>query len=178
MKDVRGLYKSHWCDIDCRVYMSLKLKEGGRESERDRNWIGQGKWFQNCSWRIVRIFACGNAVGGAGTVSKPTWLAKAVHVKEQESYVEVKSLSRVWLFVTLCSPPGSPVHGILQARVLEWIAISFSRASSRPRDWTQFSCIAGRRFNLWATREAPLKSRRRKQICRIRRNWVEIGKLK
>ena len=54
-----------------------------------------------------------------------------------------------------CSLPGSSVHGIFQARVLEWIAISFSRGSSRPRDWTQVSCIIGRRFTLWATREAP-----------------------
>ena len=53
-----------------------------------------------------------------------------------------------------CSPPGSSVHGILQARILEWVAISFSRGSSWPRDRTQVSCIAGRRFNLWATREA------------------------
>ena len=53
-----------------------------------------------------------------------------------------------------CSPPGSSVHGILQARILEWIAISFSRASSQPRNWTWVSCIAGRRFILWATREA------------------------
>ena len=52
-----------------------------------------------------------------------------------------------------CSPPGSSVHGILQARRLEWVAISFSRGSSRPRDRTQVSRIAGRRFNLWATRE-------------------------
>ena len=51
-----------------------------------------------------------------------------------------------------CSPPGSSVHGILQARILEWVAISFSRGSSRPRDWTQVSCIAGRRFNIWAIR--------------------------
>ena len=50
-----------------------------------------------------------------------------------------------------CSPPGSSVHRILQARILEWVAISFSRGSSRPRDRTQVSCIAGRRFNLWAT---------------------------
>ena len=55
-----------------------------------------------------------------------------------------------------CSPPGSSVHGILQARVLEWVAISFSRGSSQPRDWTQVSSIAGRCFNLWTTREAPL----------------------
>ena len=53
-----------------------------------------------------------------------------------------------------CSPPGFSVHGILQARILEWVAISFSRESSRPRDRTQVSCIGGRRFNLWATREA------------------------
>ena len=51
------------------------------------------------------------------------------------------------------SPPGSTVHGILQAGILEWVAISFSRGSSRPRDRTQVSRIAGRLFNLWATRE-------------------------
>ena len=54
-----------------------------------------------------------------------------------------------------CSPPGSSVHGILQARILEWVAISFSRGSFWPRDQTQVSHIAGRCFNLWATREAP-----------------------
>ena len=59
---------------------------------------------------------------------------------------------------TLCNPldcslPGSSVHGILQARILEWVAISFSRGSSRPRDRTRVSHIVGRRFNLWATRE-------------------------
>ena len=53
-----------------------------------------------------------------------------------------------------CSLPGFSVHGIFQARVLEWVAISFSRGSSWPRDRTQVSCIAGRRFTLWATREA------------------------
>ena len=47
-------------------------------------------------------------------------------------------------------------HGILQARILEWLAISFSRGSSWPRDWTQVSRIAGRCFNLFATREAHI----------------------
>jgi len=42
-----------------------------------------------------------------------------------------------------CSPPGSSVHGILQARILEWVAIPFSRASSQPRDQIWVSCIAG-----------------------------------
>ena len=53
-----------------------------------------------------------------------------------------------------CSPLGFSIHGILQARILEWVAISFSRGSSWSRDQTQVSCIAGRCFNLWATREA------------------------
>ena len=53
-----------------------------------------------------------------------------------------------------CSPPGFSIHGILRARILEWIAISFSRASSRPRNQTQVSRIAGRFFTVWATRES------------------------
>ena len=53
-----------------------------------------------------------------------------------------------------CSPPGSSVHGVLQARILEWVAIFYFRGSSRPRDWTWVSCIAGKFFNVWATREA------------------------
>ena len=52
------------------------------------------------------------------------------------------------------SLPGSFAHGILQARILEWVAISSSRGSSQPRDQTQISCIAGRFFTFWATREA------------------------
>ena len=60
---------------------------------------------------------------------------------------------------TLCNPvdcslSGSSVCGVLQARILEWVAISFSRGSSQPRDQTQISRIAGRHFTIWATREA------------------------
>ena len=52
-----------------------------------------------------------------------------------------------------CSPPGSSVHGIFQARILEWVAISFSRGSYQPRDQTHvswISCIAGEFFTHWA----------------------------
>ena len=52
-----------------------------------------------------------------------------------------------------CGPPGSSVHGILQARILGWVVIPFPRGSSWPRDWTQVSCIAGRFFTAWAIRE-------------------------
>ena len=55
--------------------------------------------------------------------------------------------------LTLCNPvdyslPGSSIHGILQARILEWVAIPFSRGSSQPRDQTQVSCIAGGFFTI------------------------------
>ena len=53
-----------------------------------------------------------------------------------------------------CSPPGSSVPGIFQARIRECIAISFSRGASRPRDRTRVSWIADRFFTIWATREA------------------------
>ena len=52
-----------------------------------------------------------------------------------------------------CSPPGSSVHEIFQARILERVAISFSRGSSQPRDRTRVSCTAGRSFTNWATRD-------------------------
>ena len=52
------------------------------------------------------------------------------------------------------SPQSFSIHRILQARTLEWVAISFSKGSSWPRDWTQVSHIAGRHFNLCTTREA------------------------
>ena len=52
-----------------------------------------------------------------------------------------------------CSLPGFSIHRFSQARIMEWVAISFSRGSSWPRDWTPVSCIIGRLLTLWATRE-------------------------
>ena len=60
---------------------------------------------------------------------------------------------------TLYDPMGYTVHGILQARILEWIAFPFSRGSSQPRDWTQVSRTAGGFFTSWATREPKIKER-------------------
>ena len=61
-----------------------------------------------------------------------------------------KSLSCVWLFV---HPMDYTVHGILQARILEWVAIPFSRGFSRSRNWTKVTCVAGRFFTNWNIRE-------------------------
>ena len=55
---------------------------------------------------------------------------------------------------TLCDPMDYTLRGILQARILEWVAFPFSRGSSQPRSWTQVSHIAGGFFTSWATREA------------------------
>ena len=55
-----------------------------------------------------------------------------------------------------CSLPGSYVHGILQAKILEWVASSVSRGSSWSRDQAQVSSIAGRFFTNWAKQEAPI----------------------
>ena len=53
-----------------------------------------------------------------------------------------------------CNPPCSSINGTLQARILEWVAIPFSRGSSQPRNWTSVSGIVARFFMVWATREA------------------------
>ena len=66
------------------------------------------------------------------------------------TYAKWKSLS----CATLCNPMNYMVHGILQARILEWVAFPFSRESSQPKDQTQVSCIAGGFFTSWATRKA------------------------
>ena len=58
------------------------------------------------------------------------------------------------LCLTLCDPMEYTVHGILQARILEWVAVPFYRGSSKHRDWTQVSWIASGFFSSWATREA------------------------
>ena len=91
-------------------------------------------------------------------ISKNTTLIKCfIYPQRTESMIRrgrKKESEFVQSCPTLCGPmdcslPGSSLHGVLQARVLEWVAISFSRGSSQPRDRTWASCIPGRHFNLW-----------------------------
>ena len=60
-----------------------------------------------------------------------------------------------------CSIRGASIHGIFQARILEWVAISFFRGSFQPRDWAWVSYIAGRCFTIWATRDW------RRRLCQL-----------
>ena len=75
-----------------------------------------------------------------------------------------KLVAQLW--TTLCDPMDCTVHGILKTRVLEWTPIPFSRGSSLPRDQTWVSCIAGRFFTNWATREAPASFNERQLVLR------------
>ena len=74
-----------------------------------------------------------------------------------------------------CSPPGSSVHGILQASILKWVTIPFSRGSSQPRDQTQVSHTAGRLFTIWATKEAPTKTQHSQINNFFKNEVIEVG---
>ena len=140
-----------------------------KRCEFDR-WVG--KIPKRRAWKPTQIFLLGNLMyrgpwrSIVNRVTKSqTWLKQlsthvhaykntiCMHALIDKCMVVVKSLSCVRLFAT---PWTVAYHGILQARILEWVTISFSRGSSRPRDRTRVSRIGGRRFNLWATREAHI----------------------
>ena len=128
--------------------MQLKLTNGIKKKKRQIIiWIKDQREEINSSY-----FETWNS-----SITQISQLKLQQDIIQKESEV-AQSCPTLWDPVD-CSPPGSSIHGILQARILEWVAISFSRGSSWPRDWTQVSCIAGRRFNLWATREAPIIQR-------------------
>ena len=112
------------------------------------------------------------AHGNCGTgwvLPGPELVLVKVQIGVRDLSREAEKNASVWYFVHVCSvtkscpslcqpmdcsPPGSFVHGILQARILEWVAISFSRGYSWPRDQTWVSCIGMWVLYRWATREA------------------------
>ena len=99
-----------------------------------------GHWPRTREWSQFKSFVC--------NLPCFVWFCIRSWVSEW-----VKLLSRVSLQPHGCSLPGSSIHGIFQAGVLEWGAIAFFRGSSQPRDWTQVSRIIGRHFTIWVTRE-------------------------
>ena len=101
-------------------------------------WTQQNK--RNCGWLEKSLCVC---------MSVYLYISMKVKVLVTQSCLTLWDMD--------CSSPGNSVHGILQARTLEWIASPFSRGSSRPRVKTQVSRIAGRFFAVWATREAQYR---------------------
>ena len=79
---------------------------------------------------------------------------------------------------SLCDPMDYTAHGILQARILEWVAFPFSRGSSQPRDQTWVFCTAGRFFTIWATNEGPdlkfIKTSVSAQLSKVKHNRNEV----
>ena len=113
-------------------------------------------WRQNCmksllkGWHSIKSqiwFLCSKCsslslnVSGSRTASCTQWMKLSRSVVSDSCDPMDYSL------------PVSSVHGILQARILESVAVLFARGSSQPRDWTQVSCIAGGFFTNWATRK-------------------------
>ena len=96
----------------------------------------------------------------ARTLKQPRWPSREEWIK---IWHDVKWSEVTQSCPSLCNPmdyslPGSSILGIFQARVLEWVANSFSRGSSQPRDRIWVSHIAVRCFTIWSTREAPVKN--------------------
>ena len=111
-------------DVDC-YYLQLKWWWSGKASLR--------RWHLSQDLKGVR--------------------KRALRISGRNAF-QVMKVKVAQLCPTLCDPMDYTVHGILQARILEWVAFPFSRGSSQPRDQTQVSCIAGGFFTSWATREA------------------------
>ena len=97
---------------------------------------------------VVYPFSSGSSQPGIELVS-PALQVDSLPTELSEKPPTVKVIQSC---TTLCNPMDYMVHGILQAKILEWVAIPFSKVSSQPKDQTQVSCIAGRFFTSWATR--------------------------
>ena len=131
------------CDpMDCKPARLLcPWKSPGKNTGAGCHFL-----LQRFSWpRDQNHVSCVSCIGRQILYHCATW----------EAPIEVFKYQFAQSCPTLCNPmdcslSGSSVHGIFQARVLEWIAISFSRASSRPKNQTQVSRIAGRRFTVWS----------------------------
>ena len=164
-------------------YMNHELPDGQtvfRKGRGTRDQIANFRWIMEKAREFQKnIYFCFIDYAKALTVwitincgkffkrweYQTTWLASweicmQQHRKQQlELDMEQQSESEVAQSCpTLCDPmdcslPSSSIHGIFQATVLEWIAISFSRGSSQPRDQTQVSRTVDRHFTIWATRE-------------------------
>ena len=105
------------------------------------------------TWQPTLVFLPGESHGWRSLAGYSPWGPKRVGHKWGTNTFTFKCFSRIWLCNPMdCDPPGSSVHGILQAWILEWVAIPFSRGSSQPRDRTRVSHMAA------ASKSLPFES--------------------
>ena len=129
------------------LFCRPRLKAGQVVTESDsliaiemrRPWSNRG-YCQHFTIRSQRV--TGSTVMG--------WLIKQSIPRGKIAEQPIDGLKVTQSCPTLCNPMNYTIHGILQARILEWVAFPFSRGSSHPRDWTQASHIAGSFFTSWA----------------------------
>ena len=122
---------------NCNVYFQCNLLNVVWIS---RSWIKTGPQilFSPINWnknQMLRIFV-------SILTFKNSYFQNLVKTEKSQCIVFCAQLLS-WIELLNCRPPGSSVHGISQARILEWVAIYFSRGSFSPRDQTRISCIAG-----------------------------------
>ena len=126
----------------------------GNSDSCHRSIRGPGMWSDR--WEETQGVREPQAMESLST-APPTKCYNFVQINKHWKWMfKVNTLLKVkvaQLCPTICNPMDYTVHGILQARILEWVAFPFSRGSSQPRDQTQVSHIAGRFFTSWATRE-------------------------
>ena len=136
------------CDIILLIfYGNLQAKAG--------NWASEEMtcaWSHSTWWEWSRVLVICEVVGGL--------VAKSC--------------------LSLCDPmdcslPGSSALGILQPRILEWVAVSFSRGSFQPMNWSQVSCIVGRSFTNWAMREIIWEQVQLFSLCKQRSLFFLCG---
>ena len=110
--------------------------------------------MKKCSYLILFKISWNDQINSDSVIMNLSWIIFMFEIENERVSCSVVGHS----FVTpwTVAQPGSSVHGILQARILEWVAISSSRGSSQPRGWTLVSHIAGRFFTVWDTREAHI----------------------
>ena len=156
------------------TWLSTKVRDAGRDwgqMEKRASEHEMAGWHRWCNGHELGQTS-GDGEGQGGLLCCSPWGHKELDTTRWVS--NSNYMSRMWSLqgvtftvremcviaqscLTLCNPvdcslPVSSVCGISQARILEWVAISFSRGSSWPRDRTWVSCTAGRCFTIWATR--------------------------
>ena len=133
--------------------------EAGRGKEPAWTSIHRDAWWAQSIWVWeTQVQLMGRGLEGPehwiqrlsppGQLWAPAWQLGSHSTHNRGQRLTRKALFSKWVKVTqscltLCNPMDYTVHGILQARILEWVAFPFSRVSSQPRDWTQVSHIAG-----------------------------------
>ena len=141
---------SIWLDLESREWSWWAMKEGvsGHLGPREHHWL-----------RVRLLEVCGSLMG-----KRKEYCAcrNERHSERRESWKDIWGqviydiVKVAQSCLTLCDPMDYTVHGVLQARILEWVAFPFSRGSSQPRDQTQVSHTVGRFFTNWAIRKVQI----------------------